>query len=599
MLRLHGSGSFQSPASSPRRSAVWLLLCVLLGAAACLPPADDQEATPTAEGGIAARIFEALDPHVVASMERHRTPGIALALTDRHGLVGVRTWGYADLKAKVPVVDETLFQIGSITKSFTALALLQAQERGAIDIDEPVSRYLPWFEVESSFEQIRVRHLLTHTAGIPGNRDDIFSSPYMAFALREQSAAWPPGSRFLYSNVGYQTLHAMLESVTDKSYEEIIQERFFEPLSMNASEAAIRLESRSRQAIGYVPPYNDRPTHHSRSLVEAPFYEYEIGDGCIQSTAGDLAAYVRMWLNRGAGASGRIVSEESFSQFASIHPGTVPEPSEGGDSKNTTQGYGLGVGIVEKEGTQYLSHTGGMIGFIAYAGANMTDGYGVAVLMNGPGAPRDLGDLALEIWRAVERGEALPVLPEPQDVPVIDNAAEYAGEFRSQSGSPIELRANAGALQVVSGSERLPLERRGKDTFYTPAPGFDRYPLIFGRDDDGTVVEFVHGADWYTNDNYSGAVTFDVPEEWSALVGYYRNYSPWFPYFEVIVSKGDLVIITGEGGESSSGRTLLFPLGGNRFQVGEEATPETVRFLDVIDGRATRATWSGHPFFRQ
>ena len=592
MWTLHRSGSFSGPTFLSRGTVVCVLLCVLGGGAACAPPTKDREATPTSEGSIAARVFEALEPHVVASMERHRTPGMALALADRHGLVGVRTWGYADLKLKTPVTEETLFQIGSITKSFTALALLQAEESGVIDIDEPVSRYLPWFEVESSFEPIRVRHLLTHTAGIPANRDDIFSSPYMAVAMREQSASWPPGSRFLYSNVGYQTLHALLEAVTARTYEDIIQERFFEPLSMTSSEAAIRLDSRSRQAIGYISPYDDRPTHHSRSLVEAPFFEYSIGDGCIQSTAGDLAAYVRMWLNRGAGPSGRIVSEESFSRFAAIQPGTTPELSEG-------RGYGLGVGILEEDGTRYLSHGGGMIGLFAYAGANMTDGFGVAVLTNGPGEPRSLGDLALEIWRAAERGEVFPAPPEPKDSLVIDNAAEYAGVFSSQSGLLIELHADAATLQIVRGGERLSLEHRGQDIFYSPAPAFERYYLVFGRDDEGKVIELVHGADWYTKDRFSGAVKFDVPDEWSALVGRYRSYSPWFPYFEVIVSKGELVVVTGEGGESSSGRTHLVSLGGNRFQVGEEATPETVQFLDIIDGLALRATWSGHPFFRQ
>ena len=163
-----------------RTAVVRLLLFVLLGGTACSPPVDDSTASLASHVSISERIFDALEPHVEASMKRYRTPGLALALTDRNGLVGMRTWGYADLKTKTPVTEQTLFQIGSITKSFTALALLQAQEDGAIDVNEPVSRYLSWFEVKSRFEPIRVRHLLTHTAGIPGNRDDIFSSPYMA-----------------------------------------------------------------------------------------------------------------------------------------------------------------------------------------------------------------------------------------------------------------------------------------------------------------------------------------------------------------------------------------------------------------------------------
>jgi D-alanyl-D-alanine carboxypeptidase len=579
-----------------RTASFRLSLIVLLGGTACSSPVNDSTASLTSDVSISERIFDALEPHVEASMKRNRTPGIALALTDRNGLVGTRTWGYADLKTKTPVTEQTLFQIGSISKSFTALALLQAQEDGVIDINEPVSSYLPWFEVKSRFEQIRVRHLLTHTAGIPANRDDIFSSPYMAVALSEQETGWPPGSRFHYSNVGYNVLTALLLSVTGSTYEEIIQERFFDPLSMNASEPTIRLESRSRQAIGYVPPYDDRPMHHSRTLVEAPFHEYRIGDGSIQSTAGDLASYVRMWLNHGAGPSGPIVSKKSFSDFESIRPGTTVELSEEGDSENIIRGYGFGVAVLKKDGAEYLRHSGGMVGHVAYAGANMTNGYGVTVLMNGPGTPGALGNLALEIWRAAEMGE---VLPDPQDSQEIDNAAEYAGVFRSESGSSIELNAADGTLSVVRGNEEIPLEQRGTDTFYTPSAGFDRYLLVFGRDAGGTVVEVSHGADWYKADNFSGPVTFDVPDAWSAFVGRYRNYSPWFSYFEVLINKGDLFIVAGEGGESSSGGTRLVPLRPNSFQVGEEVTPERVQFFDIVDGRATRVSWSGHQFFRQ
>ena len=202
-----------------RRGAVVLLTASgLIVLPALAAPDDDPDAT-------ARRVLEALDARVPALMERDGTPGLALALTDRNGLAGTRTWGYADLKAKTPVTDDTLFQIGSITKSFTALALLAAQEEGLVDFEEPLTEYLPWFSVHTEYAPLRAHDLLTHTAGIPGNRDDIFSSPYMAAALAEQHTAWPPGERFLYSNVGYQVMHELLTTVTGQAYEDIIRER--------------------------------------------------------------------------------------------------------------------------------------------------------------------------------------------------------------------------------------------------------------------------------------------------------------------------------------------------------------------------------------
>ena len=188
-------------------------------------------------------------------------------------------------------------------------------DEGVFDPQKPVREYLPWWDVQTGFEPITGHHLVTHTSGIPSNRDDIYGSLYMARALREQAAAWPRGEKFHYSNVGYQTLHVLLEELADEAYAHLIGRLILEPLGMNHTNAAITLETRSSQAVGYVPAYDDRPHHPSRPLVEAPFMEYGLGDGSIQSTATDMAAYMRMLMKRGQGPSSRIVSEAAFEIF--------------------------------------------------------------------------------------------------------------------------------------------------------------------------------------------------------------------------------------------------------------------------------------------
>jgi len=549
-----------------------------------------------ADDDIGNRVLAALEPHVAHSMTANRTPGLALALTGRDGVVVVHNWGVADLKTGAPVTDDTLFQIGSVTKSFTALALLNAAEAGKLDLDKPVSDALPWFSVHSEFAPITPSHLLSHTAGIPANRDDIYSSPYMAAALVQQRTAWAPGTNFHYSNIGYQTLHVLLETATGRDYADILRDDFFDPLGMQHSEPAIRLESRSRQAVGYVAPYDDRPTDPSRELVEAQFDEYAFGDGCIQSTASDLAAYTRLWLNRGAMPDGRrVVSETAFREFATIRPGAESVRDRGMGSPR--RGYGYGVDIAEFDDGMILSHTGGMVGFLAFAGADLRKGHGVAVLVNGPGEPLRIGRLALEIWAAIEAGEPLPAAPADDANPV--NAAEFVGHYESASGPPVEIRATDGEVVLVRDGKPAVLASRGEDAFYSTAPELERYFVAFGRNDDGRVVEFVHGADWYTSKAYRGPREFNVPAEWAAFTGRYRNFSPWHPYFEVITRKGELLVITGEGGETASGSTRLVPLGEGRFRIGEDVTPEILAFHDLVDGQALRATWSGHVFYRQ
>jgi len=110
--------------------------------------------------------FNHIDEFVAQSMEQHNTPGIALAITDRSRTIHLRTYGYANLDSRLPIAPDHLFQIGSITKAFTAIAIVQLNETGQLDLHAPVTEYLPWFQVKSKYIPITPHHLLSHTAGI-------------------------------------------------------------------------------------------------------------------------------------------------------------------------------------------------------------------------------------------------------------------------------------------------------------------------------------------------------------------------------------------------------------------------------------------------
>ncbi len=421
----------------------------------------------------------------------------------------------------------------------------------------------------------------------------------MAWAVRDQATAWEPGTRFLYSNAGYQILHAMLEKAAGRPYAELVSERIFEPLGMDSSLAEIRLESRAAQAVGYVHAYDDRPPHRSRPLVEAVFGEYRIGDGCILSTATDMAAYLRMLLNRGAAPGGRLLSVQAFDRFATAYS---ERPRGGG-----TSGYGYGIQVMTRDGHDFLGHSGGMLGHVADMTADMTEGFGAVVLVNGPGAPWELVPFAVDALRAAAAGQPLPAVPEAEDPKQVENAADYAGVYRARSteatrpgsdpASELTFEAAGKHLLLRRGDQKIVLEKLGKDTFYTPHPEFDRHPFRFVRNEADSVAEMTRGAGWYTHDRYRGPRSFGMPSDWQAYVGRYRNYSPWFPYFEIVVRKGQLIAITGMGGESYYGETVLTQIDPGVFRPGEEPSPETLRFEAVVDGQALSAVWSGHRFF--
>ena len=253
--------------------------------------------------------FDRIDRYIASLRASVTIPGLALAATSRDGLVGVRTYGFAEIASRRPVEPDTLFQIGSIGKSFTACCVLQLVEEGRLDLHTPVTRYLPWFEVRSAFDEpIALHHLLTHTAGITRGADITSNSLFDVWALRTTEASAPPGAFYWYSNVGYRVIGAVIEAVEGRPYPEVLRARVLAPLGMDASEPAITNAIRPRLAQGYGPWPDDRPVLPTDPLTPAVWFETGTADGSVAATAQDMATYLRMYLNRGASDRERILS---------------------------------------------------------------------------------------------------------------------------------------------------------------------------------------------------------------------------------------------------------------------------------------------------
>lgn len=545
--------------------------------------------------------FKRLDQFIEQKMKVANVPGMAVAVTGRDKLLRVSTYGFADVSAQTRVTPEMLFEIGSISKSFTSIALLQLWEEGRLDLHEPVTRYLPWFEAQSEYEPITLHHLMSHTGGIIIGAEFTGEARYEVWALRETEATAPPGTYYHYSNVGHKALGVVLEDLLRQHYGDIIQERILDPLGMTATEPIITHETRKRLPVGYEGFYDDRPLPRDRPLAPATWLEYASGDGSIASTPADMAAYLRMLMNRGQGPRGRIVSEESFDLMTQQ---IIEAKEEGKDSF-----YGYGLDIREVDGHTYIGHGGGMVGYYSYIVADMDDGLGIVVLMNGPGGQSDeeIAMFALKLLRAGLHDQGLPPVP-PVDPAKVENAAEYAGTYWAFREH--RRRAGAGALTLVAegerlilryGDERIVLERRGPDRFYVDHPGFALFLLRFGREEGreeraekGQVVEVFHGPDWYTNDHYAGPTTFDYPREWDAYPGHYRSHNPWFSNFRVVLRKGALALVDPSGREEP-----LVPLGSGVFRIGEDdRSPERIRFNTILNGRAVHANLSCADYYR-
>ena len=532
------------------------------------------------------RAFEHLDQFARLRIREANMPGMAVAVTDREKLLRVSTYGFADMAAQAAITPGSIFEIGSIGKSFTNIALLQLRDEGRLDLHAPVTQYLPWFQVRSEFQPIAIHHVMSHTSGIITGTEVAPHGYFESWALRETQTGASPGEYFHYSNIGYKTLGFLLEELTGQPYQTVIQSRVLDPLGMNATHPVITFETRRHAAVGYRSFYDDRPEHPSHGLVPALWGEYGAGDGCQASTAADMATYLRTLMNRGLGPRGRLISAESFDLMAQH---VIGIPLWGG----AYYGYGLTVG--EIDGHTYLGHGGGTPGYMSAIVGDMDDGLGVVVLVNGFGDFYGITEVAmhmLAVLRAGFHGLAMPSEPSKPDPSFIDNAADYANTYKAGNRS-ISLTSQDGRVLLKYNGQVVGLEERGEDRFYVGHPDLDLFLMEFKREG-GKVVEAFHGPHWYVNDCYAGPMDFDYPKEWDAYSGHYRAHNPGLSNFRVVLRKGALVLIPPSGSAEK-----LVPLSDDAFRIGEDRrSPETLRFDVPVGGRTLRADYSGCPYYR-
>ena len=524
-------------------------------------------------------VYQKLDEFITRHMLETGAPGLTLALASRDGLLRVSHYGFADIKAGQRVGPQTLFQIGSISKSFVGVALLQASEEGKVDLNKPITSYLPWVKIDSAFPPITAHHLLSHTAGLSG------IPLLMRVAATPLRTGWAPGTRFLYSNIGYVLLGYLLETVDKRPFAESIRKRILEPLDMKSTEPIITTSIRERLAIGYAPLHSDRPFPLRGRIGEAPWTEVAEAAGSVASTPGDMAAYMKMLLNRGAGPRSRVLSEKSFELL--IQP-AIKSPFRGEDA---TYGYGLWTSDVN--GHQLLRHTGGMVAFSSSMYVDMTTGFAAFASVNANlqgYRPVTVTRYALDLLNAAAANQVLPPLPPPLPSPeIVKNAADYVGTYTTADGRKLILVANGERLMIEHDGQRIVLEQAGRDRFIVKHPAFDRFALGFGREG-AVVVEAFHGPDWWINERYTGPKTFEYPKHWEAYVGRFNSDSPWYGSTRIVIRKGKLLL----DGEASLAEVEP---GSFKFE-GNPIGLERVTFDTMVDGKAIRMNFSGIDSYR-
>jgi len=336
---------------------VWVLACSYRMASPFAPQARAE--TPSS---LATRI----DAIVEAARSTQRIPGLTLVVEHHGQRLVARGYGLADVENGVPAALDTVYQIASLTKQFTAAAILQLVDAGRLRLDDDVTRLVPGFGVRGG--KVTVHHLLSHTHGIVEyNRDETraewataTSHERVLSLISDRDLEFQPGEKFSYRNSGYYLLGMIVERVSGISYGDYLRTRIFEPLGMGHTSQCTSREILPRRAHGYTLEGNEL---RNPSFLDMS-WTFAVGSLC--STVSDLL----LWQQ--ALPAGQVVSRESYERM--ITPVTL------NDGTATDYGYGLGRSV--HDGHALIRHGGNTVGFSSYLTRYPNDGLTIVLLTN-------------------------------------------------------------------------------------------------------------------------------------------------------------------------------------------------------------------------
>lgn len=384
-----------------------------------------------------------------------RIPGASVAVVDGDGLVYGEGFGARDLETDDPATPETLFPIGSCTKSVTALAVLRLHDRGDLDLSDPAGEYVE-FVSEAPGPPITIEELLTHTSGLPSDGNAVVSllramgvhpfeiplSDWKDFERHVRGAfedrTDPADERFFYYNAGYTVLGRIVERVTGRQFEAYVRDEILAPLGMDRATFAREDYEADDDAA---TPYHDEAGQSTESGLL--FKNFPSGAGGLLAPTTELANYVAMFLNGGAYRGKRIVPEALLDRM--VAPKATRRRTIDGDEER----YGYGVGISELAGETLVGHGGSVGSASAYFGYLPDSEWGVALAANTQPEPHPtaVGEGVLAACTGSDPVDAVPALA------LREKFAPLTGEYASyRDVRTATVERNGGTLELEMGS---------------------------------------------------------------------------------------------------------------------------------------------------
>ncbi|MBK6407127.1 MAG: serine hydrolase [Holophagales bacterium] len=504
-----------------------------------------------------ATTAEAIDAMLAKAIPADGPGAVVIAVKDGK-TVFRKAYGMANLELGVPLAPDSVLRLGSITKQFTATAVLMLAEEGKLALSDPITKFLPGYPTHGHV--ITVEHLLNHTSGIrsytgipgymgtkiqadltPAQLIDAFKSEPMDFA---------PGERWQYNNSGYVLLGAVIEKASGTTYAEFVGERIFKPLGMKATAYGAEGPVLPKRAAGY--------TREGETVFNARYLSMSqpYSAGALVSTVDDLAAW------------DAALYTEKLVKKASLEKAWTPAVTR--DGKPTHYGYGWGISTLR--GARAIAHGGGIFGFSTYGIRLPDEKVYVAVLANSDSPKTDPGMLGKRI-AALLIGRPFPAqVPVPVDPKVL---ARWTGVYRFDPQTTRTVTVEGGKLfSQRSGGPRLEVKPSSETEFFYEG-SLTRLEFVAGPDGRAKeVLFFPDGAE----EPERGVREGDVPSAPAevkvdpALYDLYAGEYELNPGFVLTVRRDGARLLTQATGQQEF---ELFP------------ASETEYFLKVVDARIT------------
>jgi CubicO group peptidase (beta-lactamase class C family) len=510
-------------------------------------------------------LVQRLDSIAGAEVRANRSVGIVAAAVQGKNKLLLEAYGKADVDGNVPMTLATTIPIGSVTKQFTAVAVLQLRDQGKLGLDDDVRKWLP--ELNTGSSTVTIRHLLTHTAGITDlsgmqelrvlrmmynptlTRDSVYK------IISRYPLVFPPGTMEVYSNSGFWLLGRVIEKASGVSYEEYIEKRILAPVGMSHSHNCSN--GRPERAAGYT--MRNAAFTREPDIVHTATY----AAGAICSTAGDMIT----WLQALHG--GKVLSPKSYAEL--IAPAKLAD--------GTVVRYGLGTTVAEdSHGLRYIGHNGGGFGFSSEARWYPDAQLAVVVLTN---SEPD------QITKTTEAIAAAVLPPTRAAGEFTGDPSPLLGKYKGLAYSNMVVIVTRGPHGIMSSVNGQPSETLSWIEGWTFRKGDVLLTFRAGAStDQAAELRFDTGGDHYILERVTAtAATMSAPL--SAFEGTYEGQQPEATV-TIAVENDTLRVLPSSGGKGN-----LIPESGTTFYNGREGAPRTVTFNLGPDGKAISMTLKG------